>query len=104
MQNTVIHTAKTTRTLVEMKPIIERVSKTYGITNVRVFGSYVRGEQTTESDLDLLVQAPAAMSLFGFMEYKLALEHELNMPVDVLTEAGINKHVKPYIFASIQPL
>ena len=35
---------------------IRRISEKHGVTNLRVFGSVVRGEQNGQSDLDLLVK------------------------------------------------
>ena len=39
----------------------------YGVSNVRVFGSVARGEDTADSDIDLLVDLPLGASLFTYL-------------------------------------
>jgi len=55
----------------------------YGITRIGIFGSVARGEQTPESDIDVLVEAPV-MSLIALIGIKHKLEEMLNVPVDVV--------------------
>lgn len=62
-----------------------------------LFGSVVRGEATNDSDIDMLVQAPDHMSLFGFIDIKLALEDTLGKSVDLVDYDAIKPRLKPYI-------
>ena len=55
------------------------------MTNVRVFGSIARGEDTDNSDIDLLVDAPDNGTLLDMVKLKYALELEIGTQVDVLT-------------------
>ena len=55
----------------------------YGITRLGIFGSVAREEQTAESDVDVLVEAPV-MSLFTRMDIKERLEEMMGVPVDVV--------------------
>ena len=62
----------------------------HGARNVRVFGSVARGESTTSSDIDLLVDASDETSPWfpaGLVE---ELEKLLNRPVDVVTEQSLH--------------
>ena len=45
----------------------------YGITSIGLFGSVARNEQTEESDVDVVVEAPV-MSIFTCMDIKKQLE------------------------------
>ena len=54
------------------------IARLHGATNVRVFGSVVRGEAGSDSDVDFLVD----------------LEQLLHRRVDVVTENGLRPHVK----------
>ena len=72
---------------VEYKNILQRFKQEhgneYGITRIGIFGSVARGEQTAESDADVLVEAPV-MSLFTCMDIKERLEEMMGVPVDVV--------------------
>jgi len=55
----------------------------YGITRMGIFGSVARGEQSTESDVDVLVEAPV-LSLLSLIGIKRRLEEMFGTPVDVV--------------------
>lgn len=57
-----------------------------GVTAPRVFGSVARGEDTEDSDLDLLVTVPADFDIFDKALLVDALEHALGAPVDVVPD------------------
>lgn len=94
-----------------MNPTLEEISEKarpvfekYGVTRARIFGSYARGEAKPESDIDILITTPPAMSLFTYMDFKEQLEEELGRSVDVVSEGNINKYFRPYILPDIKPL
>ncbi len=65
----------------DIRTVIER----HHARNPRVFGSVLRGEDSDDSDLDILIEPTPETTLFdiGAMRYEL---HELlGVPVDVLT-------------------
>jgi predicted nucleotidyltransferase len=70
----------------------------FGIAKIGLFGSYVRNEQTKNSDIDLIVEFENGKknysSFFYLSEY---LENLLNNKVDLLTTKGISPHLKPSI-------
>ena len=53
-----------------------------------IFGSYVRGEQKKDSDIDILIEPPRGMG-FGFIRFERELSKELGKKVDLLTYNGI---------------
>ena len=73
------------------------VLKKYGVKKAALFGSIVRGDSTDTSDIDMLVQTPDHISLFGFIDIKLALEDTLGKPVDLVEYDTIKPRLKPYI-------
>jgi len=66
----------------------------HGATNVRVFGSVVRGEAGPDSDVDFLVDLESGRSLLDLAKLLVDLERLLNRRVDVVTEEGLRPHVK----------
>lgn len=56
------------------------------LSNVRVFGSVLRGEDTEDSDIDLLVSLTDSASLFNLGAFALAVEEITGFAVDLLTD------------------
>lgn len=65
------------------------LAKQHGASNIRLFGSVARGEETPESDVDFLVVLEPGRSLLDHAALKIALEEMLGRPVDVATERGL---------------
>lgn len=75
-------------------PILRR----YGAIKIGIFGSFARGEQTSKSDLDLLVDFSDSKSLLTLVRIKRELSEALGIDVDLLTEASIS----PYLIDNIR--
>jgi hypothetical protein len=60
------------------------------LTNVRVFGSVARNEDTLMSDIDLLVTATPGASLFDIVGFAAEVEAFLGYPVDVVSDRSID--------------
>jgi predicted nucleotidyltransferase len=82
----------------KLKPIIIKILKQKGIKKAAIFGSYARGDQKKDSDIDILIEPPKGMGL-EFFGLNLELEKELGLKVDLLTYNSINCHIKEYILA-----
>lgn len=67
--------------------------------NLRVFGSVARGEDTTDSDVDLLVDLPDDTGLFALLALEEELERILKTPVDLATEQGLKPRVRAQALA-----
>jgi|SRR5215216_6770123 len=76
-----------------LKPFISRMA---------VFGSTVRGEETKESDIDLLIRLKpsnerAKLGLFKLMEIEENLQKRLGREVDLVTEDSLSPYIHPYV-------
>ena len=80
------------------KTILIPILRQYGATKIGVFGSFSRGEQTDQSDLDLLVSFADTKSLLTLVKIKRELSEALGIDVDLLTEAAIS----PYLIENIR--
>lgn len=74
-----------------------RIAKKYGATNVRIFGSHARGEETHKSDLDLLVKMPRSTSIIDLSGMKQDLEKATGKKVDVVMDGTIKPALKKSI-------
>lgn len=70
---------------------------------VELFGSFARGEQRPNSDLDLLItlrareqRPPLGLRWFGL---ERELSEQLGRRVEMTTEEGLSRHVRPYVEA-----
>ena len=75
----------------------------FGVKRIGVFGSYVRGEQRKESDIDILVEfEEGKATLENFLDLKEYLEKLLGKKVDLLTREGVNSIRIEYIRKEIE--
>lgn len=85
------------KTLKNMKSIITehkaQLKSNYGVKEIGIFGSYVRGEQLEQSDIDILVEFEKPVGFIKFMRLEKHLSDLLGIKVDLVTK----KALKPYI-------
>jgi predicted nucleotidyltransferase len=72
------------------------------VTKVALFGSMVRGEETAESDIDLLVEFSQHKSLLTLVRLERELAQALGRKVDVLTEAALSPYLRPQILQEMR--
>lgn len=77
----------------------------YGVRSLAVFGSYVRGEQTPASDLDLLVElGDMRISLLDFVVMEQYLSDLLGLKVDLVDKRALKPTIGQSILAEAAPL
>ena len=81
----------------KMKQKIIEVLKKNNVKRAGIFGSYARGEQKKNSDVDIIVEFDG--SLFDFVGLKLELEKRLKKKVDLVEYAAIKPRIKNYILS-----
>ena len=75
----------------------------YGVINIGIFGSFVRGEQTPLSDIDVLVEfAPEKHTFDNFMEVAFLLEEILGRKVELITPEALSPHIGPHILREVE--
>jgi len=83
------------------KDIIIRTLDPYKPKKIGVFGSRVRSNHTDQSDLDLLVDLEN-VNLLDLVGLEEELSRLLNVRVDLITEASLNKNLRPLIEKEIR--
>lgn len=71
------------------RELIRRVVLAHRAGNPRVFGSVLRGEDSDQSDLDILVDPAPDASLLDIAHIQVELEKSLGVSVDVLTPGAL---------------
>ena len=74
----------------------------YGVTEIGVFGSYVRGAQGENSDVDILVTLEHPISLLTFSEARHFLEDVLGVRVDLALKKTLKPHIGRHILDEVQ--
>ena len=69
----------------------------HGLTNVGVFGSVARGEETSTSDIDLLVDIADGTGLLAIIGAQMAFEELLGRSVDLVPRDGLKADVAPSV-------
>ncbi len=82
--------------LQRLKAIKPELEKKYSIRELGLFGSYVRGDQSETSDIDILVDVDGSIGL-GYFRLVNDLEDEFPVKVDVVSRRGIKPRYLPYI-------
>ncbi|WP_416670063.1 nucleotidyltransferase family protein [Egbenema bharatensis] len=86
--------------LTRMKPAIQQQ---YHVTQLGIFGSYVRGEQTEDSDVDVLVEFDPTFrfGLFTFCELEKQLSEVLGKKVDLVMKDALKPHIGERILQEV---
>ncbi|NDC31588.1 MAG: DNA polymerase subunit beta [Bacteroidetes bacterium] len=76
----------------------------FGIRNVGLFGSYIRNEQSSVSDIDLLIDfEPEKENFDNFMAVCDLFEKIFeNEKIEVVTKNGLSPHIGPKILNEVQ--
>ncbi|HDP69887.1 MAG TPA: nucleotidyltransferase [Actinobacteria bacterium] len=75
----------------------------FGVKSVGLFGSFVRGEQTSLSDVDMLVEfMPEKHTFDNFMEVVFLLEELLGRKVEVVTPEALSPYIGPHILSEVE--
>ncbi|HIH44670.1 MAG TPA: nucleotidyltransferase family protein [Candidatus Methanoperedenaceae archaeon] len=91
------------KSLEEIKKILtkhkEKLKERYGIKEIEIFGSYVRGEQTEKSDIDILVDFYEIPDVFDLLRLERSLRRILRSKVDVVRKQAVRKELKDKILS-----
>ena len=89
--------SKTNKEIEKIKAKIIKILKRNNVKRAGIFGSYARGDYKKNSDIDILVDIPKDVNLFGFVGIKLELEDKLGKKVDLVEYVAIKPLIKKNI-------
>ena len=75
----------------KLRELIPYITQKYYVSSLKIFGSFVRNEQNSRSDVDILVSFSKVPSLLSFIDLKNYLSDQLQIKVDLV----MNDSLKP---------
>lgn len=93
-----------TETVKQKREEILRTAARRGATNVRLFGSLARGEESAASDVDLLVEMEEGRSLIDLSHLLLDMEELLGRPVHIVEPEALHWAIRERILKEAVPL
>ncbi|QPK63242.1 nucleotidyltransferase domain-containing protein [Methylomonas sp. LL1] len=83
---------------------IREIALSHRVTNPRVFGSVLRGDDTDDSDLDILVEPTAETTLMDIGAIQFELSELLQISIDVLTPRALPEKFRHLVLQEAQPI
>ncbi len=83
---------------------IQEFAEKRGICNIRVFGSFARGEAREDSDLDLLVNLSDGHTLIDLGGFLMDVQDVVGRKVDVVMEDSLHWYIKDNVLHEAKPL
>jgi len=87
-----------------LRAIKPELEAQFRVERVALFGSYARGRQAHDSDVDLLVSFREPPSLLGFIELENALSESLGVKVDLVMEEALKPRIGRRIREEMVPV
>jgi hypothetical protein len=90
--------------ITRLRELLPGLKANYHVETLEVFGSFVRGEQNQESDLDLLVTYHEMPSLFQFVALENYLSDHLGVKVDLVMKDSLKPFIQKHILDEAQSI
>ena len=94
------------KTLEEIKEVLqkhrEEFREQYGLKEIGIFGSYVKGEQKEKSDIDMLIELEKPIGFVRFMRLENALSQLLGVRVEMVTRKALKPHIGKRILQEVK--
>ena len=85
----------------KLKEIKPEIKSKYDIKEIGIFGSYVKGEQDADSDVDILVDFFKSTTLFKFAELENLLSDTLGKKVDLVMKKALKPRIGKHILDEV---
>ncbi len=94
------------KTFKEIEEIIQKNKKElkekYKLKEIGIFGSYVKGKQDEDSDIDMLVEVERPMGFVKFIKLEQHLSKILGIKVDMVTKKALKPYIGKQILQEVQ--
>lgn len=92
------------RYLATLHQLLPELAEKYHVRSLEIFGSYVRDEQTPESDLDVLVTFDKTPDLLQYIELENHLSDLLGVKVDLVMKSALKPRIGQNILREAVPV
>lgn len=93
------------KTLNEIRQVLslqkQSICEIYRITEIGIFGSYARGDETETSDVDILVDYETAPTLIMLVDLRDYLSQLFGIKVDIVTKNGLKPRIRERVLAEV---
>lgn len=90
--------------MTQLRALQPELRRRYPIRSMGVFGSYVRGEQREDSDVDVLVELGDDMDLIAYAGLQLELSDALGVSVDLVEREALRPRLAPHVLSEVVPV
>ena len=84
-----------------LKDFKNEMQKKYHVKKIGLFGSFLKGKQKKESDIDVLVDFKEDADFFDLVGLGLFLEEKLKQKVDIVPQKALRKELRKVIFKEV---
>jgi uncharacterized protein len=85
--------------IADIKPDIVEILSRNEVAKAGIFGSYARGEQTENSDIDILIEFSGRKSLFDLVRAERELGERLKRKFELVTYNSLNPLIRDSVLA-----
>ncbi len=85
-----------------LQAMLPELRTEYNVSYIGLFGSYVRGENTPESDLDVLVEFSRTPTIFRFVHLENHLSDSLGVKVDLVMKSALKPNIGKQILNEVE--
>jgi len=93
------------KSLDEIKEVLnkhkEELKRRYGVKEIGIFGSFARGEEKDDSDVDILVEFDGPIGFFKFLELEEFLSNLISRKVDLVSKKALKPHIGKHILEEV---
>jgi len=84
-----------------LRDMKDRLAQQYGVKEIGIFGSAVRGEASDQSDVDVLVEFSRPIGFFKFLELEEYLGSRLGRKVDLVSKKALKPRIGAHILEEV---
>jgi len=88
----------------KLHDMLPELQEEYHVSYIGLFGSYVRGEHTAQSDLDVLVEFSKTPTIFRFVHLENHLSESLGIKVDLVMKDALKPNIGKYILNEVEAI
>lgn len=88
----------------KLREILPELEEEYNVSYIGLFGSFVRGENTPKSDLDVLVEFSRTPTIFSFVHLENYLSDVLGIKVDLVMKDALKPNIGKYILKEVKAI